>query len=759
MRIKLLAILALALSLMSACSKPSEKKVVAFLVPFENRTQIWQSIVDSAREEFSDTSRYELKFFYVYEYVGRYYEKREYERDVTPLLNNVMNYVRRECGRPDLMIIYGDAISHAAARSKDPLLSEVPLLCVGVVDPQWKDLLPSKSNVVVMESTPEVKKNLDFIQAMGHPNFVVTVMDSTYVDDHIRAHILEQIGDDTEHYRPNLHLEQDDRILSKNQRDHRTTLFPISTMWPEKNDRHPGIKGGFDLKWVFYTQQQGTSFLHIKNDCYADLAMSYNIGPFFTMTPEYFDLPLINAMNFCIGGYFTPFPSMWEQIHPTVDKLLDGTSPKQIPWGVLEKDYWLDWRLVKNMHPYASDFPKGVRFVHLPWEKKSPAIIASFRIGVVLLIVLFLVIAVVIPLILVHKSRKQRRQLYAKAAEAENNKKRVEFILSELNAYIWRMMPDGSVVFSPSFYDDFSINRDKVLHWETAVEYIQEPGRSKLKKAISGEAIEGETDFELIIKMPGTESTRAILLHQVSIDTAKDEKETINIKAGFFYFNDEEYSLKEELRNAYRRSEEISEKEQFLASMNDEFQKPADRIVFYSKLLSERYNELSASQKAEYGAEVMSANKELIQLLNEVMGDAKDSRLDKGVQLQVQKASTLMEEIYVAHSPYCPEGVSLEFAPGPADSEIYTNRPVMIQVMNNLLSNAFESCKGRIELGWSQVPGQDVVLFIDNADGDISLSTNMVESIGGSIRVLGGKVSSGTIRIEMSFPSTPPFRF
>lgn len=581
MRIKLLAILSLALCLMSACSKPSEKKVVAILVPFENRTQIWQSIVDSAKEEFSDTSRYDLKFYYAYEYVGRYYEKREYERDVTPLLNKALNYVKRDCGRPDLIIIYGDAISHAAARSKDPLMSEVPLLCVGVVDPQWKDLLPSKSNVVVMESTPEVKKNLDFIQAMGESNYVVTVMDSTYVDDHIREHILEQIGDDPDHYRPNLYLEQEDRLLSKRERDPRTTLFPISTMWPEKNDRHPWIKGSFDLNWVFYTQQQGTSYLHIKNDAYADLAMSYNIGPFFTMTPEYFDLPLINAMNFCIGGYFTPFPSMWEQIHPTVDKLLDGTSPKQIPWGALEKDYWLDWRLVKNMHPYASDFPKGVKFVHLPWQKKSPTIVASFRAGIVLLIVLFVVIAVVIPVYLSLKSRKQRKQLYAKAAEAENNKKRVEFILSEMNAYIWRTMPDESVVFSPSFYDDFNISRDKVLHWETAVEYIQEPGRSKLKKAISGDAIEGETDFELIIKMPGTESTRAILLHLVSIDAAKDEKETINIKAGFFYFNDEEYSLKEELRNAYRRSEEISEKEQFLASMNDEFQKPADRIVFY----------------------------------------------------------------------------------------------------------------------------------------------------------------------------------
>ena len=72
--------------------------------------------------------------------------------------------------------------------------------------------------------------------------------------------------------------------------------------------------------------------------------------------------------------------------------------------------------------------------------------------------------------------------------------------------------------------------------------------------------------------------------------------------------------------------------------------------------------------------------------------------------------------------------------------------------MNTLLSNAFESCKGTIEIGWIQDTGMEVILFINNADSDISQCVNMVESIGGRIEVLDGNDSSG-IRVELTFPS------
>ena len=749
--------LLLALTLASCKGKPEGKKEIVFLAPYERQTQIWKSFVKTAQEEFSDTSRYNLHFYYVWTYVGKFWDKREYERDVTDLLARALKSVRKEGVKPDLIVMYGDYISHAAARLDEPMLRETPLLCAGVVYPKWKDLLPMMPNAVVMESRPEVKKNLDFIIEMGLPNYVVTVMDSTYIDDHIREHILEDIGNDPEHYRPNLHLEQADRIHRKQFRDPRTTLIPISTMWPEKNDRHPEEYGGFNFEWIFFTQQQETSFLHIKNDEYANLAMSYNIGPFFTMTPEHFNHPLISALNYCIGGYFTPYHSMWKQLHPIVDKMLSGTPPKQIPWGVLEKDYWLDWRLVKSIHPYASDFPKGVKFVNLPWTERSRMVNWGIYILFAFLSVLFIVFAVIIPSVMSVRQRKQRAMLYEKAREAENSKKQVEYILSELNAYTWRMLPDRTLEFSPSFYRDFNIPDGHRIDYETVLSHVQDPGRETFRELLFRDDFDGELDLEVMVEMPGWQEARAIMAHTISLSsTNADDDDGYHLKAGFFYFNDEAHRRNEELRKAYRRSEEVAEKESFLTSMNDEIQKPVDNIIFFSRLLADHFSELSEQQKTECEEKVMKSNNRLLNLLDEVMGDTAQGRGYEQVTISALKVSDLMEEIYMYHSVSPREDVSLEFLPGPTGSEIEADRPVMIQVMNALITDAFNSCDGNVSIGWIESAEHDVVIFINNSGVNISGCVGMVSSIGGRIEALNFPGSPS--RIEISFPKLPPPR-
>ncbi|MGN1210501.1 MAG: hypothetical protein ACI4TM_02360, partial [Candidatus Cryptobacteroides sp.] len=613
---------------LSSCHKAVQKKEIAVLVPYSSMTQIWHSFEEAAKEEFSDTLRYNLHFYQTADYVTEVFAARSYAHDSRPNVERTLKRIKREGINPDLIITYGDYLAHAAASLEDSLLTETPVLCAGVVHPRWKELLAARPNFVVMEAKPQVKENLDFIKAMGFPHYVVTVMDSTYIDDHIRYHILEQIGNDPD-YRPNLYLEDVDRIQSPNKRDSRITLLPVSIMYPEKNDRHPDIQGAFDLNWIFYTQQQGTSFLNIKEDAYSNSAMNYNIGPYFTMTPEYFNLPLINAMNTCLGGYFTPFPSMWKQLHPIVDKLLSGTPPRMIPWGVLEKDFWLDWRLVKSINPYASDFPKGVKFVNLPWRQRSRVMYWSLPVLISILVVLFIIYAVIVPSVMSVRQKRQRRLLLEKAKEAARSEKQVEYILSELDSYMWQMLPDGTVKFSPSFYRDFGLPDDYVLDNESILKYIHEPGRSQLNELALSADFDGEVDMEVMVDIPGSAAARAILVHTISLTRMRAQANPdIPLKAGFFYFNDEAHNRNEELRQAYRRSEEVAEKESFLASMSTKFKEPLDRIVRSSRILARKFNELDDEQKEEYGQQVMDANDRLIGLLDEVMGDTRQTAGD-----------------------------------------------------------------------------------------------------------------------------------
>lgn len=746
---KLLLILPL-LGCLASCRKAVEKKDIVIMASYENGTQMWQNYAAIARKEFSDTSKYNVRVYYVYEHTF----SKEYERDYSRELARVLNYVKREVAHPDIIILQGDYLSHAAARLDDPLIKNTPLLCTGVVDPGWNNLLPSMPNVVVMESRPEVRKNLDFIQELGFSNYVVTVMDSTYVDDRIRERILEEIGNDTEHYRPNLHLEQEDRIYDKDARDRRITLFPVSIMWPEKNDRHPGDPGAFELDWIFNTNQQETAFLHIKEDMYSNVAMSYNIGAYLTMTPEHFNLPLINGLSYCLGGYFTTWQSMWKQLHPIVDKLLDGTDPKQIPWGTLKKDYWLDWRLAKSIRPYASDFPDYVNFVNLPWQERSRALNIFVFLLILLLILAFIVFAVIVPSILSARQKRQMKLLYEKATEAEHTKSQVEYIISQLNAYIWRMLPDRKLLFSPSFYKDFNIPADKAIEYENILEYMEEPGRSQLRDLLAQDFFP-ETELEIVMNIPGHKEPSALLLHLMCLSDAGAGKESeYHLKAGFFYFNDEAYKRNEEMRQAYRRNEEISKKEQFLVSMNEEFLKPVDKILFFAGMLANNFNEMSDTQKSDCEQELMKANGRLTSLLSRVMGDTELNNIEK-IELSYLNVSKLLEEIYMSHSVVKDPGSQLIFSPGPADCEIWANRPLLLQIMDSLISDAFAMDQGDITIGWRENKKIGVVIFILNSGADISKCDRMIESVGANVEVFS--VPGSPACIEITFPATPPF--
>ena len=749
-RLNILTFLLILLLILPSCKKEVRKMEVVFLLPHEIRSQIWQSFVKAGMEEFSDTTRYNLHFYQTYRGPEPFFYHPLYEQPYTSQLRNAMMRMRQEKVEPDLIITYGDYISHCIAQYDDPYLKEKPILCVGVTYPQWKDLLVNMPNVVVMESEPEVKKNLDFIQEMGFSNYVVTVMDSTYIDDHIREVILKEIGDDPEHYVPNLHLEQIDRIHKKPNRDPRVVLVPMSLMEPEKNKRNPEIPGALDIKWVFNTNQQSTSFLHLKDDPYAHNAMTNNIGPFFAMTPEYFNLPLINALNYNLGGYMTTYPSMMKQIHPVVDKLLSGTSPSQIPWSKLKKDYWLDWRLAKNIHPYASDFPKGVKFVNLPWMHKSRTVVFLTNFLVFVLIVLFIIYAIIVPIVMSKKQKKQRKLLLDKAKEAEISQKKVEFTLSNIEAYVWRLLPDKSLKFSPSFYRDFHIPEGQTFDYEALLQKMEEPGRSKLRNYFFIDDFHGETDFQLMVHLSEESKPRAIYMYTISVPRTESHDKTItNIKAGFFYFNDDVYQQNEELRQAYRLSEEVSEKEHFLATMNDAFKNPVRTIVKYSRALVDKFDELTPEQKTEYEEKVLTSNEELLALLDEVMGDTIQNREQKHVQISLMDVASLMESIYIYQSVDAGNNDRIEFLPGPDKCQIEGNRSVLNQIINTIISSSCLSCQGKIGFGWAESTETEVILFINNSVTDIASYRKIIESIGGTITVFNYPDSPA--RIEIAF--------
>lgn len=745
--------------ILASCKQPEKPKEVVIFLPYGSMTQIYQSAQKAAMDEFSDSRKYHLTFYPVTENAEDLYNDRSYCPDASQRLGWQLQKVIDSLITPDLIILHGDRCAYAAAFLDSPVIKNTPLLSTGVVHPHYQNYLSHMHNMVVMESRPEIKKNVDFITELGFSNYIVTEMDSTFIDDHIREHITDEFRGLEDQYRTNLYLQDADRFESKIYRDSRPTLFPISMTDTLKNDRHPDMEGGFKLNWVFSTQMEGTTYFHLKDDAFSNRVMSLNVGLYISMTPEYFNLPLINSLNSCFGGYMTPYPSMWKQVHPIVDKLLTGTSPKQISWGTLEKDYWLDWRLAKNIHDYADEFPKGVNFVNLPWNHRSRALMHTVYTLAGLLVLFIIIYVVIIPAVLFRKSKKQLGRLVNEARMADESNTRVNKILTQLNSYIWYMNSDFNFEFSKSFYWDFNIPMDKAIPFENLKKRIHEPGRGKLHELLFNEGNKEEEELEILVDIPGSEQPRVVRLHAINLsDNVEDKGSSRLLKAGFFYFNDEFYRLNNELNQAYRRSEELKEKESFLTTMNDEFRKPVEIISFYSHLLAEQYNTLNEEQKDDYLTKVLDANTQIIDLLNETMSGVAHSNDSSEIRLSKLKVASLIEEVFARFTAIENRNYRIDLYPGPSDSTIESFRPELLLVINTLISNTVNqditsknTAKRIIEIGWTESSDEEVIIFVGNVVNDIHHFNEIIGKIGGRIEVM--EFPGEPVRIELSFRS------
>ena len=327
------------------------------------------------------------------------------------------------------------------------------------------------------------------------------------------------------------------------------------------------------------------------------------------------------------------------------------------------------------------------------------------------------------------RQKKQRKQLFEKAMEAEQSNIQVEYILSELNSYTWRMFKDRIVRFSPSFYKDFGLPEEDISI-DKILEYVLEPKRDTFRQMMLRDGFEGEKDIELLLRMPSDGQVRAVSVHIISVAGTEDKD---GVKAGFFYFNDEAYKRNEELKQAYRRSEEVAEKESFLASMNDEFRKPVNEIVFYSSLLADHFNDLSDERKTDCEDKVKRANDSLLTLLDSVMGDTLQTRDFEKIIISNVRVGEIMEEIYINSSVHSGGESRIVCCPGRETCEIESNRPVIYQVMNSLISDALKKSNGRITIGWTENSAGETIIFIDNANSDTNQYAKMIASVGGRI--------------------------
>jgi signal transduction histidine kinase/CheY-like chemotaxis protein len=157
----------------------------------------------------------------------------------------------------------------------------------------------------------------------------------------------------------------------------------------------------------------------------------------------------------------------------------------------------------------------------------------------------------------------------------------------------------------------------------------------------------------------------------------------------------------EELKEAKEKAENSNHnKSAFLANMSHEIRTPLNAIVGFSRIIAE--SEREEDRKSYY--EMVSSNSErLLQLINEILDL---SKMEAGrIEFVIAPVSLhqMCREVYEAHVFRCPEEVKLIFEPSDEQIRISTDKNRIIQVLSNLIGNAFKfTTHGSISFGYQR---------------------------------------------------------
>lgn len=676
--------------LLASCQFNEPKKTIAVFSPYMQGSRPYLMLDSILHEEFS-TSSYKIILMYGGFPIRQYLESPQYFVDSHEVIEQSIDTMS---SRPDLIMLYGDDMAYSAALSQHHVLNQVPSLCFGVYDPEWNDILRKKKNFVVLQSRAFIKENLNFIRNIGVSTSILTCLDSTFLDDFLRKTVHEQMGDDS---RFKIYDETPlDLIYHPEMREeNKMTLAPISLMHEYHQNADTVQSFSVDVNDILHLSQHRMTLLRMKDDHYSNIAFGYFTGPYFSLTPEVFNLPLVNPLNACLGGYFTAWPDMLSEVHRYAKELLNGTDPQTVPWKKLRCKYWLDWRIAKHIHPYAEDFPKYVRFVNLPWECTSRLHMSFYRHVIPVTLLLLLFFAIIVPAFLALLEWFQRRQLIRQGLIAKDNEQKIKETFAAINAYHFLITKDLKLILSQGVSEIFGTDI-RPIDVRVAMRFIRQPQRDKLYQFITQSPTNDEMDFEVMVHSFGSKEYHPLKITLIHLDEYGEY-----LYSGFVILNEDAYKAEKSMQEAFHLSEEVTAKESFLAAMGHEIRTPLNAIVGFSRVLLDHNHDLTNEEKSMYGRYILQSNDQMLHLLENVMNYSRRNGDQMRLELSRHNVDKLMDEIYVIQSVIVPNHLKFNYIRGPKDLEIKVNRTSVHQILSNLVNNAIKfTIEGSITLGW-----------------------------------------------------------
>lgn len=174
----------------------------------------------------------------------------------------------------------------------------------------------------------------------------------------------------------------------------------------------------------------------------------------------------------------------------------------------------------------------------------------------------------------------------------------------------------------------------------------------------------------------------------------------------------ERKQMEQKVLDALEQAEQSNRlKSAFLANMSHEIRTPLNAIVGFSEIIASTEE---ASERNEYAQIIANNNQLLLQLISDILDISKIeagtlefvySSVDLNVLLQdVERASMLKVD---------PNAVRISFAESLPDCVVYCERNRLLQVINNLMTNAIKfTSKGEIKFGYRAAEGGMLYFYV-----------------------------------------------
>jgi len=204
--------------------------------------------------------------------------------------------------------------------------------------------------------------------------------------------------------------------------------------------------------------------------------------------------------------------------------------------------------------------------------------------------------------------------------------------------------------------------------------------------------------------------------------------------------NDNLAKAKEEIDKRADDLEKASKyKSEFLANMSHELRTPLNSIILLSKLLTQNQNETLNKKDMEKSAVINKAGNDLLLLINDILDLSKIESGNMELEYFDVKSSELTNEMSGLFGELAKEK-NLEFIIDDSfDSSFSTDKTKLLQVLKNLLSNAFKFTKeGSVTMNFSSKENN---LILEIKDTGIGIPNDKLQGIFDAFKQVDGSIS------------------